>query len=108
MDKFLLAENPMAQEENLSMIHTAEPVAVIECIAGHTFCTTPYRQYSFINLDGDQEDWTLRIHFCQTDEKNQLIIYSLLDQAWTWYQRYMNWEDNNAKSGPDEAAIRFS
>ena len=100
MDKFLLAENPMAQEENLSVIHTAEPVAIIECIAGHTYCTTPYRQYSFTNIDGDQEDWTLRVHHYQTGEsKNQLMIYSLLDEAWTWYKRYMNWEDNNSKSG---------
>ena len=100
MDKFLLAENPMALEENLSVIHTTEPVAIIECIAGHTYCTTPYRQYSFTNIAGDQEDWTLRIHHCQTGEaKNQLMLYTLLDDAWIWYQRYMNWEDSNSKLG---------
>lgn len=103
MDKFLLAENPMTQEENLSVIHTVDPIAIIECIAGHTYCTTPYRQYSFTNVDGDQEDWTLRVHHFHTRETNydQHLVYSLLDEAWVWYMRYMNWEDNNTKSGLD-------
>lgn len=96
MDRFLLAENPM-NDGNCAVIHTVDPMAIIECIEGYEHFNSPYRQYSFVNTDGETEGWTLRVHHLFSlefdSEQHHIIVTRLLDRAWHWYKAYMEWED---------------
>lgn len=97
MTRFLLADNPMVEGSLSAIVHTIDPIAIIECIEGHEQCSSPYRHYSFVNIDGVTEDWTLRVHHLMTQEfdseKHHIIVTNLLDRAWHWYRAYMEWED---------------
>lgn len=89
-----------------AVIHTVDPVAIIECIEGHKRCKSPYRHYSFINIEGIREHWTLRVHHLMTtefdSEKHHIITTKLLDRAWHWYMSYMKWEDEKIDELEDE------
>ena len=99
MDKFLLAENPMRQEQSgLWVIHMLQPQAHIECLEGHVNTDRPHKHYSFTNVDGVVEEWTLSAHFFFTfdfirEPEDQVI--PLLDRAWRWFRSYLESEDNN-------------
>lgn len=99
MDKFLLAENPMRPEQSgLWVIHLLNPKAIIQCIEGHQVTTAPYAHYSFQNIDGVVEQWTLSAYFLFTTDfltNPDQQARPLLDRAWRWYRAYMEWEDKN-------------
>jgi hypothetical protein len=101
MDRFLLAENPMNEGGGIAVIHTIDPVAIVECIEEHFDypADTYYKHFSFTNIDGDKENWTLRLHHLFSteldSEQHHKIVNHLLDRAWRWYQSYMNWEDKH-------------
>ena len=84
MDKFHLSSNPNNTNSNERyIIHLLNPVAIIECIEGHdieesNFC------YHF---QFQQEEWTLRVHYCSSDNKDE--IDKLINRAWRWYRAYM-------------------
>lgn len=103
MDRFLLAENPMNGDgEALAIIHTIDPVAIIEVL----FATSSKKKYQktfvYINSDGDNEHWTLIVHHLFSTDMNGLgdevaaeMINKLLNRAWHWYKTYLEWEDKN-------------
>jgi hypothetical protein len=97
LTRFLIADNPMVEGSPSAIIHTIEPQAIIEVIEGHQQCSSPFRHYSFVNIDGVPEYYTFRVHHLMTQEfdseKHHLIVTKLLDRAWHWYKAYMNWED---------------
>lgn len=99
MDKFLLAENPMRPElSGCFIIHMLDPVAIIRCTQGVTGDDTIRKSYSFENIDGVPEVWTLSVYhlfttdFLKTPEDRAT---KLLDRAWRWYRAYLEWEDKN-------------
>lgn len=99
MDKFLLAENPMAGHA-LAIVHMLQPVSIITVHEGHLATKFPYKHYTFTNADGGQEQHTLSLYHCftnlvATDEDNDKMIAKLLRDAWHWYMAYLNWEDEN-------------
>lgn len=98
LTRFLIADNPMVEGSSSAIIHTIDPHAIIELIEGHKQCSSPYRHYSFVNIDGAPEQWTLRAHHLSTtefdSEQHHLIVTKLLDRAWHWYKAYMEWEDS--------------
>ncbi|MCU7550453.1 hypothetical protein OCK74_15130 [Chitinophagaceae bacterium LB-8] len=100
MDKFLLADNPMNDDSNAVIVHTENPVSIIECLEGHLKQAEDsyYKFYSFINLQGEVENWTLLVQFLNTIETDYAklpeIAARILDDSWEWYQSYMDWQDN--------------
>lgn len=90
LTRFLIADNPMVEGAPSAIIHTIDPQAIIEIIEGHVHCTSPYRHYSFVNIDGIQEDYTLRAHHLFTTkmdgEQYHIITTKLLDRAWHWFK----------------------
>lgn len=99
LTRFLIADNPMAEGSTSAIIHTIDPIAIIQLIEDHVECSTPYRHYQYINTDGVPELWTLRVHHLFTtefdSEQHYIIVDKLLKRAWHWYKAYMEWEDNN-------------
>lgn len=97
MNKFLIAGNPMREDDNsLFVIHLLNPKAIIECLQGHVITSAPYKHYSLSNSDGVLENFTLSAyHFFTTDfiiEPEEQVI-PLLDKAWRWLRSYMKWQD---------------
>ena len=99
MDRFLIAENPLSDNGNLAIIHTIDPMAIIEAREGYFKSQEGalYKHYTYINSDGIPEEWTLRVHHLYTQEfdseRHHAIVVKLLDRAWHWYAAYMAWED---------------
>jgi hypothetical protein len=95
MDRFLIADNPLSGNNRRYIIQTCKPQAIIECVTGHVEYETPYRQYSFVNLKGHKENWTLRIgHLANSNQEQYLLVVDkLLKRAWYWYMAYLDWED---------------
>lgn len=100
MDKFLLAENPQRPEQSGQfIIHMLDPTAIIQAIPDHLEYPPGkfYKHFSFQNIDGVQEDWTLAIHFLFSteldSEQHHSIVNHMLDRAWRWYRSYLEWED---------------
>lgn len=89
----------MNEDGSIAVIHTIDPVAIVECIEDHVELPpgTFYKHYSFHNINGEQENWILRLHHYFTteldSEQHASMVEKLLDKAWRWYQSYMNWED---------------
>lgn len=100
MDKFLLADNPMNDDSNAVIVHTEDPVTIIECLEGHLKQAEDsyYKFYSFINLEGEVENWTLLVQFLNTRETDSIklpqIAANILEESWEWYQSFMDWQDN--------------
>lgn len=97
MDKFLLAENPLRPDQSgLWIVHMLDPISIIQCHEGHQQLTSIHRHYSFVNVDGVTEEWTLSVfHFFTTDflEQPEDRAPKLLDRAWHWLKAYFNEED---------------
>lgn len=101
LTRFLIADNPMVEGAPSAIIHTQNPQAIIEVIEGHEMCKTPYRHYSFANIDGLIEHYTFRVHHLFTtefdSEQHHIITTKLLDRAWHWFMAYMQWEDEQVE-----------
>jgi hypothetical protein len=96
MDRFLIAETGLGNSNEIAIIQTIKPQAIIECIAGHAQFTTPHQHFSFVNIHGEAEDWTLRVHYLHHDPgSEQLSIASegLMKRAWHYYREYMKMID---------------
>ncbi len=95
MDRFLLAENPMSDTNSLAIIHTVEPVAIIEVLDGHISPSGQDTRHGHFTY-GD-ELWTLQVkHLFTTSfepHTHELLINKLLSRAWRWYRSYLEWED---------------
>jgi hypothetical protein len=104
MDRFLIAENPMNEDSNSAIIHTMDPISIIECMEGHVALEpgSVYKHFSFINLDEEAEEWTLRVHHLYPRElsgdEHSEQVDKLLNRAWKWFQSYMNWNDEQGDS----------
>lgn len=104
MDRFLLADNPMTGN-NTAIIHTVDPVAIIEVLQGHMQLQTGthFAHYTFTNVDGLQEAYTFRLHHFFTrefdSEQHGAQVARLFNKAWHWYMAYMNWEDQQPHEG---------
>lgn len=101
MDRFLLAENPMnARCKSLAVIHTIDPVAIIEVLEGHKrFDSGHYRHF----IHNSVEPYTFRLHFqfsksLADGDAQAKEVSQLFDRAWRWYRSYMEWEDNNIEN----------
>lgn len=94
LTRFLIADNPMAEGSPSAIIHTIEPVAIIEVIEGHKPQKTFHEFFKFGN-----ELFTFRIHHLFTTQfdgdQHHLIAKKLFEKAWAWYVAYLNWEDGN-------------
>jgi hypothetical protein len=101
MDKFLLAENPMAETDNLAIIHMLAPIAIINVVEAHVVADRPHRHYVYNGHDG-QEPITLVVwHMFTTEfdsEQHSLMVDKLLRNAFHWYAAYLTWEDNNIEN----------
>lgn len=101
----MIADNPMSNTGATAVIHTVDPTAIIEVIEGHVKQKPGdyFKFFSFVNIDGVKEEWTLRVHFLFTreldSERHASIAEHLLDRAWRWYHAYMNWEDQQYEEG---------
>jgi hypothetical protein len=98
MDKHLLAENPMSDNGNLAIVRTIQPVSIYEVIVGHHKLKGIHKHYTYVNLDGVPEDYTLRAHHYFTtdiDTVHESEVFKFMDDAWHWYMAYMKWEDKN-------------
>jgi hypothetical protein len=100
MDRFLLAENPMNESGSIAIIHTVDPVAIVEVHEEHLEFKegTYFQHFTHHNLDDVDEDFTLRLHFqfstsFADGEAQAREVDQLFKRAWRWYQSYMNWED---------------
>lgn len=96
MDKFLLAENPMTNNDTC-IVHTIEPIAIIELSLEKPLKNQYQKKYVYIGADGLREEWTFGIHhFFTTDfneENHEAKAFKLMDKAWHWYAAYLKWED---------------
>lgn len=93
----------MNEDGGIAVIHTIDPVAIIEVHEEHlAFKEGTYFQHLIHhNLDGVDELYTLRLHFqfstsFADGEAQAAEVAQLLKRAWRWYQSYMNWEDKQA------------
>jgi hypothetical protein len=98
MDKFLLAENPMASN-TLAIVHMLHPISILTVHEGHINTKYPHQQYTYRNGDGIQEEYTLSLYHCFSTsfdgEVNSPMVMKLFKDAWHWYMAYLNWEDQN-------------
>lgn len=96
MDKFLLAENPMSDSDEIYIVHALPPFALIAAIVGaFTYPDADQRifqSFAFRNIDGVVEDHTLIIVYTEASHDQ---AEKLLSKAWRWYRSYMEWEDKN-------------
>lgn len=97
MDRFLLASNDMSGNDNVALIHTIEPISIIQVHNGHINTGKTYQYYGI----HESETYTLTIHHMFTtelhakQEDKDKQVNKLLDRAWHWYKSYMEWEDEN-------------
>lgn len=107
MNRFLLAENPMNDGENIKqyIIHTIKPKLIIEAVDAteHPDVVSsgfPHQVYEYVNSDGIPETWALIIRDVYdgstTEEQGKL-----LDRVWRWFRSYMEWEDGNINEQED-------
>lgn len=94
MDRFLIADNPLSGNGHEAIIHTVDPVAIIEVIAGHKHYPPGVYYQHF--QDGP-EPFTLRLHhFFTTEldsEQHAAVVGKLLSRAWHWYRSYLQFID---------------
>lgn len=90
----------MNENGSQAVIHTIDPVAIIEVCKDHlTFKEGIYFQhFTHTNLEGEEEGFTFRLHFqfsrsLADGEAQAKEVSQLMNRAWRWYQSYMNWED---------------
>lgn len=98
MNRFLLAENPIHPEQSgVWVIHLFNPKAIIQCIYGHVITSQPHAHFTFINSNGDLEEWTLSAHHFFTNDfltEPEAQVQPLIKKAWRWYRAYLDWEDD--------------
>ncbi|MGH7249960.1 MAG: hypothetical protein ACREGC_03215 [Minisyncoccia bacterium] len=99
MDQFLLALNPMHQDDETGfcIIHTKDPIAIIQCKPVHEQTSHIFEQIEFTNRQDKIEKWILSVyHFFTTDflEKPEDRAVGILNQACCWFKVYMEWEGN--------------
>lgn len=103
MDKFILGENPMRNDNDVFIIHLLNPIAIFQAHVGTVEVKNKiYQHYQFKNADGIIEEWTLSTHHFFTTNfisEPHEQVKPLMDKAWRWYRSYMQWEDNNIDLG---------
>lgn len=105
MDRFLLAENPMRENDDLFIIHTIDPPMIIQV---HHEAVGTGRATLTVNYQGSSgliETITLEVVSSIDYERiSSDRIAKLLNRAWHWYKAYLEWEDENFDE--DERAIQ--
>jgi hypothetical protein len=111
LNRFLLADDPRDDNGGLAIIHTVDPICIIGIAEEHIQVPQPFKHFTFVNLDGEEEEWTLYIHHFFTENLNNLdaaVVQEknekILEQAWDWYKSYMDWEDKNIDA-EEQAAL---
>ena len=100
MEKFVLAENPMSNDETPKqyILHLPRPTAIIQI---HLDKITPenkyHKHFEYLNNDGINEQYTFSVlfYFSEDFSEDEKKVYKLIDKAWRWYLSYLRWEDNN-------------
>lgn len=67
MDRFMLAQNPMSGNGHVAILHTINPVAIIQVVDGE-----------------------LVVRYCEDPESEE----KLLKKAWHWYKSYLEYEQS--------------
>lgn len=85
----------MNEDGGIAIIHTIDPVAIVEVHEDHLdFKEGTYYRHVIHNRC---EPYTLRLHFkfstsFADGEAQAREVDQLFNRAWRWYQSYMNWE----------------
>lgn len=98
MDKFVLAENPMRENDDQYIVHLLQPVAIFKVALTHEMPIGKIsKNYSYQNPDGLIEEYNLSTHYLSAnlEADPEEIVTKLLDKAWRWYRAYLSWEDKN-------------
>lgn len=85
----------MSGNEHEAIIHTIDPVAIIEVLQGHIdFPAGTYYQHFTEGLD----EVTFRVHHLFTTqldgEQHEAIVRKLLTRAWNWYKALNDYYDS--------------
>ncbi len=106
--QFLLAENPLQQEQGVYILHTQWPQMLIKCIHRdeHPEYIIPEHQFWIefdyrSKLDNNHEAVILCVQLLfNVNDFTEAItiqddIFKVLKRAKRWYISYMMWEDDN-------------
>lgn len=102
-NKFTLAENPQARNDETFIIHHQQPIAHIR--VWHEYVSFDNSIFhSTFNYQGPSleiETITFEITHCFfagkliADDEAKKRVNKMLDDARNWYCAYLQWEDNN-------------
>lgn len=96
-NRFLLAENPMAGNDTLAIVHTLNPISIILVYHERVTADHPFSHFTYTGPDGVKEDITFVLYHCFSTsfdgEANAVMTDKLMRKAWHWYMSYLKWQD---------------
>jgi hypothetical protein len=95
MDRFLLADNPLNEDGSEAIIHTINPISIIEVYPDSVeFKEGTYYQH----FEYEGEPFTFRLHHLFSteldSEQHSAIVQQLFERAWRWYVSVLKEFDN--------------